>query len=211
MIRTKRDDEIIRTLTLKIHILTLSQIIKTWWKSSSTAKDKARKRMHCLKKAGLIKSERVLVYPMLPLERPVFVWSPGDIALDYGDISNKLKQRWTSTPQTATVYCATQKSVNQFGGYVNTRQKYRDKATHDLHVSELYLQLYCNMPEIAANWVGEDQLGSPSKNEILPDAALKDEQGKIQLIIEFAGAYNAKRVKKIHEYCAAGSLSYELW
>ncbi len=211
MVRTERDNEILRTLTIKVHILTLSQISEIWWQACKTAKDKARKRMREMKEARLIKSEMVLVYPMLSLDVPVFVWFCGDKEPDCDDIARKLKCRWTASPLLTTVYSATQKAVNQFGGYIDPRQKYRDKATHDLHVSALYLQLYNEEPEIAKNWVSEDELEPPVKNEVLPDAVLKDEQGRIQLVIEFAGAYNAKRVRKIHEYCKNRSLGYELW
>jgi len=213
VILTDRDEAILLALTHKVRILTLLQVAATWWRESARAELAANRRLRQLSSMGLVESDFVLARPFLPLDAPEISWSPGDEIPDFEALAYRLRVRWKSHAFRSTrVYFATRAAVNQFGGYMGGCLDHPNEATHDLHQAELYLRALRDHPWLAQGWISESQLALKSKPfEVLPDAVLRDPDGGDRLMIEFAGIYDAKRLRRLHDYASARELPYELW
>jgi hypothetical protein len=210
MTLTPRDESILEVLTLKVRLLSLSQTAAGWWKESSSPTERARKRMAELVGAGLIAREAVNARPLLSLDTPVVQWIPGKADPDYDAVSYRLQSRWTAAPRSTTVYIATRKAAYQFGG-AGGRLKHRLQATHDLHVSQVFIRFLHIAPRLAEAWAGEEIVAPTRREQKLPDAMIREPDGAPTLVVEFGGAYDAKRVRKFHEDCRRRSLRYQLW
>lgn len=213
VVLTERDEEILLALTHKVRILTPSQVASTWWRGSSRAGTLAARRLSDISKLGLLNSDHVLVRPFLPLEGPELSWKPGEPVPDFEPLAYRLRVRWGGRPFRSTrVYFATRAAVNQFGGYMRGCLDHPNEATHDLHHAELYLRILRDHPGLARGWVSESELSLKSKPfEVLPDSILRDPDGSDRLVIEFAGIYDATRLRRIHDYAESRELPYELW
>lgn len=207
-----RDIDILRSLAVKVRLFSLDQVAVAWWTDSTVGKSNARRRLKRLTDAGLLGRHRVHARPLPPLAVPVHTWSPGDPTPDFGQLAWKLQSRWTQASCPTTVYIATRQCANQFGGRQPGELKHDFQATHDLGVSAVYLHLRETAPALAKMWVGEDLLRSFWTHRNLPDAALTEGPGrKIKTVIEFGGAYDARRVRRFHEHSQEQRISYELW
>jgi len=209
---TERDRAILLALTHKVRLLSLHQIARTWWNETESGLTNTRKRLSLLATgpAPLIRKLQVNAHPELNLVEPLFIWSPGEPAPHFGALSYRLKSRWTEAPKPTTVYIATQTAVRQFGGW-GGKLKRPLQVTHDLHLSQIYLLYLKHRPLEVEHWMSEESIALDRLRQKLPDAELRDSQGNTTLVIEFAGAYDAQHVKRVHEDCLKRSLPYELW
>jgi hypothetical protein len=227
---TERNREIVHTLTLKVRYLSLSQIARHWWADTPTGARKAREALGPLIAAGFIERRDVLAEPELALREPVFVWRPGELAPSFGAISYRLQSRWERAARgpergicVTPIVTATKKAAVRFGGFARGVPR-PDQVGHDLHCTQIYLQFAQTDPAAAAAWTFEESLTYMRKRglvkpndekrprrEKLPDAVLMDEEGNIEMVIEFGGRYDAKRVEKLHVWCEALSYPYQLW
>ena len=210
---TARDEEILKTLALKVRMLSLDQLVQTWWKATATGKANARRRLAALVANKLLRLAHVQARPLPELSAPVAVWKPGQSEPHFGAIAWQLQSRWRSPPRRTSVYVATQKTANQFGGRLRGIIRHDLQATHDLGVAQVYLQFIAANPKVAKEWVGEDVLRLAYRRQKLPDAVLASSSAgtHIRLVIEFGGAYDAGRVRRFHQHCAAQQLPYEIW
>lgn len=205
-----RDEQILDVLSDKVRLLALGQMARIWW--APGAVQTARKRLRKLEEAGLIGRARVLANPMLELSAPLFSWKAGREAPDVDALAYTLETRWDSAPpELTTIYFATRAAVNRADGCQAGFFAHPDDAAHDLHVSELYLQLLTKHPELVPLWRSEDALPEPEPFGFKPDAAFLNEAGDIRLYIEFGGRYKATRLSKIHRYCEEREVPYDLW
>ena len=203
--RTSRDETILEALTLKVRIVTLSQVAETWWGGATAL---ARRRLGYLESLGLVARHRVNLHPMLQLSGPVCVWEQREQKPDAGAVAYRLQSRWAKPLILSTVYVATQKAGDQFGGF-GGGFKHRTQLTHDVHLSELYLKRVRTGQ--ADDWVGEEVFAAEREGEKLPDAILRDGSGQIYRVIEFGGRYDSRRVSDFHDDCAGRGLPYEIW
>jgi hypothetical protein len=227
---TSRDQEILKTLALKVRMFSLDQIAQTWWNASATGKANARRRLATLVSAKLLRLSHVQARPLPELTSPVIVWKPGQATPHFGAVAWKLQSRWRNPPQKTSVYVATQKAANQYGGRLRGIIRHDLQATHDLGVAQVYLHKLSSNRKAAELWLGEDVLGltrlyGPKSRRTahghclvrrrgnIPDAVITSafQQSKLRLVIEFGGAYDARRVQRFHDHCAAQNLPYELW
>lgn len=219
-----RDKALIRALALDVRLATPDQVRRGWgWPPSDSGLRNCRERLRKLVDAGLLRAANVPSTPLLDLKEPVVVWEPGDPSPDFDAASHALKSRWGDLEERPTpVYMASPKGASVYGG--KGRQGYTklDQATHDLHVTELYIRIREDSPELAGEWVGEDIIsGELRKYEKLADAEIRDHQGTTVLYLEFGGRYDAREVKKKHDYFAGEPLRpgaphrqpfpYEIW
>jgi hypothetical protein len=211
MTLTERDERLIRALLGKIRLVSLGQLARSWWPESVSGRTNAQRRVQDLLAQKLLVRERVFARPLIGLEAPVFRWKPGEPGPDYGQLSYKLQSRWTAEPRRTTVYLASRRAANIFGGKVPGRIKNPSQVTHDLHLSELYLKILKEEPKLAQAWSGEDVIAPTRVRQKLPDAILFDAKGQPRLVMEFGGAYPADRVQAFHEDCRARALPYEIW
>lgn len=210
MILTLRDQAIIRSLTRRVRIVTLGLIRAHWWSSASTHST-ARRRMAQLVDAGWLGCRCVPSRPLLILSQPVFAWNPGAVAPNFDAISWALQRRWSNAARRQNIFFATRQATECFGGSARGSIKNLSQVTHDLHVSLLYFNLLRHEPELAACWVGEDELAHERRHAKLPDAILRDSHGHVLRVIEFGGAYSARRVRAFHQDCARRGHSYEIY
>jgi hypothetical protein len=209
---TARDEDILKTLALKVRMLSIAQITSAWWAESASAQSHARRRLRVLMDADLLLSLQLQARPLPPMDTPVARWRPGSRTPEFGPIAWKLQSRWTEPPCRTTIYFASKKAANHYGGRLRGEIKHDLQATHDLGVAQIYLHLFRNNPESAANWVGEDVLRLGRRGEKIPDAVLVDGSSRsTRLVVEFGGAYDADRVRSFHRHCATGKLPYEIW
>ncbi|MBU0716954.1 MAG: hypothetical protein KJ749_01790 [Planctomycetes bacterium] len=211
MLRTSRDEQILETLVLRVRLLSLEQIAGAWWSDADSPAVFTRRRLSRLSEEGLLERSSLLAEPFLDLQAPLVAWEPGAPPPDYDAVAYSLQSRWTEPPTSTTVYVATTKARNQYGGAGRGGLRYRLQATHDLHVSAVYLRLLKADPESAAAWVGEDLRPKAGFRLKDPDAVIEYDDGRPPLVIEFGGKYDARRIRDFHEHCEKFTLRYELW
>ena len=147
---------------------------------------------------------------MLTLEKPVAVWRPGNEEPKFGPVAYRLQKRWTKPLKLTTVLLASRKAANRFGGF-GGKFKHRTQLTHDVHLAEIYLGYLKADGSIAERWLGEEIAEKAKPADKLPDATLVNGDGTANLIVEFGGSYDRRRVEKFHRFCERKSLPYELW
>jgi len=212
MTLTPRDDDILTTLALRVRMLSLAQVAQGWWMPTPAGQANARRRLAVLSDTGLLRSARVHARPLPELAYPVLAWSPGQGDPDFDAVSWSLQSRWTKPPRRIVVYFATRRGANQYGGRLRGQIKQELQVTHDLGVAQVYLKLRATKPEAALQWTGEDALRPTRKRQKIPDALLRPcTPNAPPLIIEFGGAYDARRVRSFHRDCLQRKLPYQLW
>ena len=209
MTLTPRDYDILETLTRRVRLLTVLQIAMVWW---PTAKSQChcRRRIDRLVNAGLIEVLCVCVHPLLPVEKPLFRWTPGAEEPDAEQVATACQQRWTKPDVPMSVCVATPLSANLFGstacGAPPTEQQ-----NHDLRLADVYVACRRQQPARAATWIGEHALPLAGYRIKNPDAFLCDNTGRIRCVMESAGRYSTEQVQSFHDHCAEQDLPYELW
>jgi hypothetical protein len=187
-----RDEAILHALSRKVRLLSLAQIARHWWSHVKAPEDAARRRLRELELAGWIVCVQPQARRLPPIIAPVVGWSPKQQAPDFSDIAQRLQCRWQGETVRVRAYVL--------------------GPTADLGVSEMYLNLLGQRPADAERWLGEDELAPYRQHEKLPDAVLADSpQARPELVLEFGGAYDARRVQQFHEDCAEQLLPYEIW
>lgn len=212
IVRSQRDEALLETLVFKVRLLTTPLIAKTWWGDTTQPLMHARRRLRQLTEARLLEKTHVLAEPMLPLQAPVACWRPGEPEPDCDALGYALQSRWgDAPPRRVTVFVASKQAVYQYGGRGLGGLRQRLQATHDLHQAAVYLHYLRADPALAEAWVGEDMLGKAGHGIKDPDALVMGRDGKPELVIEFGGRYDARRVRDFHKHCARFGLRYELW
>lgn len=207
-----RDDDILRTLALRLRLLSLDQVAAGWWEPGERGLVNARRRLAMLVAVGLLRKLRVQVRPLPALDGPALVWRPSDPEPDFGAVAWCLQSRWQEPPRSTTVYIATRRGANQYGGRQRGELRREFQATHDLGVSAIYLRLRAISGREANDWIGEDVLAPHRRGEKLPDAVLAEEpEAPPRMVLEFGGAYDAGRVRRFHESCVDERWPYQLW
>ena len=203
---TEEDEALLNMLTTKVRLLSLEQVAKAW----AGDKKYVRRRLRRLSSLGLIAIEPVNVRPMIELATPIVRWLPGDDKPNFHKTSYRLQSRWKGDLVTLTACWATKQASHIYGGR-GGGPPHRSQLTHDLHLSEVFVQLLRGFPEHAKCWVGEDSAPGTNAHDKVPDALLLDSCGKPDRVIEFGGAYGARRVELFHNTCSEKGLAYELW
>jgi hypothetical protein len=205
---TERDEELLATLSLKVHLASLGQIASAWWAKSRTPAKSARVRLRKLQESGWLEKQRVNIHPLLPLLQPLLTWAPSKAEPDFGAIAYRLQKRWTKALEPTTVYIASRKTAHRFGGF-GGKFKHRTQLTHDLHLAAIYFAMLSEDSALAKRWSGEEE--RCSDGEKLPDAVLIDADANVTEVIEFGGQYDRRRVEAFHRYCEIRCFQYQLW
>ncbi|QDV66095.1 hypothetical protein Mal65_52680 [Crateriforma conspicua] len=207
---TKRDEDLLKTLTHRVHVATAEQIGRGWWGGCREPGRSALERVRTLQKMGLVECHRVNIHPLLRMEKPEACWSPGQPRPDFGAVAYRLRNRWTRSLKLTAVVIASKKAANTFAGF-GGKFKHRTQLTHDTHVAELYLRRTAMDATVRERWVGEEILGRDTRGEKVPDALLTNGVGEADLVIDFGGSYDKRRVQQFHSYCEKNEVAYELW
>lgn len=208
---TPRDRSILSLLTLRVRAISLATLADRFWPESPDRLRAARRRVTQLAKAGLLNESVVLAHPEIELPGAVAAWSPGAAPPNADSVSYQLKRRWTEPVRKTPIVIASRAAGAWLGGH-GGRLPRPSEATHDLHLTLVYLQLERRKPEAAKRWVSEATLlsrGEAGRDAFLPDAVIKARNGN--LAVEFGGAYSAAKVRGFHESCVESGLAYEIW
>ena len=207
---TPRDEWIVKTLSIEVPLLTLNQIARTSWRGSKAGLECARRRLGQLIRAGLVESFEVRAHPELDLQKPLWIWRPGEPPPPFGVVSYQARIRWNQPLRTTTIFRASKRLARQFAGS-GGRLSRPLQVTHDIHVAALYLKLVRHRPEEAAGWVSDAVLAPLRRGQKLPDAEIHDERGRTVKVIEFGGGYPPERMQKVHADSERRQVPYELW
>jgi DNA-binding Lrp family transcriptional regulator len=211
MTLTGRDREILTALASRVRMFSVEQLARTWWGEAKSPAPAALKRLRELERLELLRRFTVMAHPELPLQRPAVSWSPGQADPEAGAVAYQLQTRWTLPHVSTTVFMASRKAANHFGGDVRTPPKEVEQ-THDVHVSTMFLWYRANAPADAALWHSEAWIKKSrpdAPGEKLPDAMIR--RASSTKVIEFGGAYPKERLIAFHEFCKRRALPYDLW
>ena len=205
-----RADIILETLTRRVRLITVDQAAAAWWWLTVRPRSNARKCLRRLEKQGLVEFITVMAMPEIELREPVYEWHPGDSPPDFGRVAYRLRSRWQAPLVPTDAVIATPRAKQLLGGYIGGRKPRRSEATHDVHLTQVYLRLRRTDPDFAAQWVSDAQQYAEGggKNARLPDAIIRDGKS-IRMLIEFAGAYSKQKLEAFHGQ--AKRHSYQLW
>ena len=208
---TPRDDDILLTLSRRVRCLGIHQIASHWWHDNVDAKRNSRARLKQLEAAGYLSQGRVLASPLPILKAPLIDWRPGESTPDFGRVSYYLKQRFTDPAVPTAIVFALPSAANRCGGQPG-RAPRRSEATHDLGLSQVYLNLHRDNSLLAACWVSEATLTSRSRKDArkVPDALLRFKDGS-ETLVEFGGEYGKAKLLAFHEDCDDQGKAYQLW
>ena len=206
---TGRDAEVVQALVQKVRLFSQRQIAVCWWAGELA---NTRRRLKRLAQEGLLDRMTVQARPVPSLESPLASWRPGDQPPEFGQIAYRCQERFRlRPPRSSTVWIATHKASQLFGGVSRGELKHPTQATHDLGVAAVWLRLKDAAPQWAAAWRSEDMLAHTRRGEKLPDAFIVNEAGQVVCVAEFGGGYDAHRVEAFHLDCATRGLPYQLW
>lgn len=207
---TPRDREILEALTLRVRVLTVPQIARTWWAMSKNALANAKDRLSILELLGFLTIYRAPAHPEIRLLAPVTTWKPGEQTPDLGASSYQLQTRWNQDPVMIHFTSATRKAANFFAGH-GGRAPREIERTHDIHLASVYLFYRANFPSLLPQWTFEEQIRRERRHtaEMLPDVLLRLNSGL--RAVEFGGAYPKTKLEAFHRYCEEQSLPYEIW
>ena len=207
---TKRDYNILETLANKVRAMALPQIAAAFF-AGDTAN--AGRRVRKLVAAKVLVKRRLIARRLPRINGPLFAWEPMLAAPSFESLARKVTTRWLRLPTHLTdVYLATSRFSSVVGQRTTGRLAHPLHISHELGVTEVYLQIIMTRPKLAQLWVGEDGFPVKSiKRKQTPDALIVASDGQPILAIEFGGIYSAQRFKKFHRSCLARRLPYEIW
>lgn len=207
---TSRDRELLDTLTVRVRVLTLAQIARTWWPQTADPKRQCRERLVRLEAAGWVTLFHATARPELALSGPVATWKQASEQPDMDAVSYALKVRWQQPARVQSMLTATDQAGKFFGGH-GGRKPRASEATHDLHLASIYLKLRSENAKLASTWRSEARLAKERTDGVgkVPDAMVID-RGQ-RRVIEFGGSYHAPKLREFHTYCAQRNWAYEIW
>ncbi|MDZ4684003.1 MAG: hypothetical protein SH850_02870 [Planctomycetaceae bacterium] len=205
------EQDLLRTIALRVRLVTATQIVRGWFADATNRERSPEDVIARLVTAGLMEHRRTEAHPLLDLRQPLFAWKagtpePSDNQLRA--IAERSRARWDQPHQSVEVSLATKRATALFGAFVDARGSRPHEATHDLHLTEVYLVYRRRFPRLATQWHGEAEfpkMGFEIAHMKDPDAFLIDRTGAATRIIEFAGSYEADHLKAFHIHCAGGA------
>jgi transposase len=187
-------EEILHLLTHKVRLMADSQVAQMRGVSIKVA----RQGMQRLEERGLLELQTAMIHPPLHITGPLVDWRPDACSPepDWQALSWQTESRWKKSPVRALIAWATKKGRQYTGGPIGGRPPRQLEISHDISVTELYLQFHNTNPEAAASWIPEDALTEFRSGQKIPDAVICENGEKI--ILELAGKYySAKRLSAI--------------
>ena len=206
------DEDILRTLALKVRVLSIDQVARTWWPEVSNPQKRAAARMRELQQGGLIECFSMPARPVPDVSEPLAVWQPGLPTPDFKSVTHVARKRRDGESKSAALVAASDAGGRQFGGRGGRGLRVCE-ASHDLHVSEVFFEDFRRRtPARAASWVRDDLLLTQghSISDKLPDALVTD--GCSKTAIEICGdSYSDEDLQGKHDWCEKVRYGYELW
>ncbi len=205
-----RRDLIIRGHTNKYRLSTAELIGAAYFPSTKEPTKLAQRLLSSEVKAGFLAKKRLLAHPTPIPTVPIFIWRPGEPGPDPHAIKYRIDQRWAQPLNRKTVYFATKKAQNSFGGRGGISPSSLH-ASHDLFLTAVYLHFEKKRPDDAKSWTCETAYkDSLDKFEKVGDARLIGGDGEYGFV-EILGRYTLGHIQEIHPYCESKQMPYELW
>jgi len=204
---TTRDQDILKTLSQRIRILTADQISTHWWNSNRAA---SFTRLKAMASWGLLELTPAFAQILPPVTVPLLQWNPKKASPNMGAVSYALKARWSMPVQSTIIVTATKRGAATVGGF-GGRLPRASETAHDIGMAEVYLHFRHHHPEREKGWRPEAFLYEQGwgQRERLPDAMIVTRAEKT--VIEFGGAYSKNKLQAFHAAMADKNLGYELW
>lgn len=202
-LRTSIDEAILAPLCCKFRLAVLDQLVRLTGRSREVVERRARE----LLALDALEHRVVNAHPPIALETPIIRWSSGDATPSFHVLSYRARVRFCEAIRPTRVFIASPAALRLFGGKARKGLKHPLQATHDLHVTNIYLTLLETSPERAKNWIPEDLLVRAKPGEKHPDAIIA---GNPPCVIDFIN-YGPSAIEKIHRHCERKGLDYELW
>src|SRR5262245_24724933 len=114
---TSPDNEILRSLTRYVRVITAGQADRELWPGSRNRQVIVRAHLKHLQQRGLVMLERAPVHPELPVTGPLYIWRVGDEPPDFGALSYSLRSRWSQPPQMTWLVSASKAASNLLSGH----------------------------------------------------------------------------------------------
>lgn len=169
----------------------------------------ARTAIGRIERKGMVETQVVMAHPEITLKGPVLDRRKGHPLPNSGNVAHKLQTRWDEPPVRTKIVWATAKAKRLLGASSSPRRPRAKEITHDIGVAQVYFHLLRHSPELAEHWTGEDELRAQGREGDIPDAVIAVPGGE-QVIIEFGGAYDSRKVRAIHQsYAQYGR--YQIW
>ena len=190
--------EVLEILTQKVRVLTDNQVSRVSFQHTKQPAVVSRQWLRRQEKAGMLSLHELMTHPEIDVSKPLLDFHPGSPTPDFDALAWQAQSRWTSVPKQTLVATATKKAKQLTAGPVGGRPIRAREATHDIHCSAVYLHFRQHQPELAKRWLPEDAVSHLDGNKV-PDAIITGDE---PIIVEFAGAYAAQKMRGIHaEFC----------
>lgn len=205
---TTTELSVARALTLQVHILSHDQIARGWFNQTVDGTQAAADSLQRLEAAQLICRRILEAHSIKPMSRPLLAWSPGrpeptQQALE--QIALTSNRRWSGGASPVEIFCSSPLAARLFGAFGDAGRLKPCEATHDLHLSEVFVRYLTKSPVLARKWLGESALpkmGFLFKGMKDPDAFLIDQNRKACRIVEFSGKYSVEHLRAFHQHCS---------
>ena len=184
--------------------MTVQQLAENFYQERMRPVECACRAARKLRQEGYAESWPAMVR-ILYLEGPLLNWTPGASVPEFGKLAWANQKRWNSQfPGKTTCLTSTRKARSEFGG--TCRAPRSRELEHDVGVTQLYLQLRCQTPQVAASWKHEDSLSRTNTKR--PDAVIEREGQPVA--IDFLGrGYSRDKIVGIWKHYRHSRL--ELW
>lgn len=205
---TDRDLDLLETLTWRIRLAAVSQVVALWW-PDARVRTTPRDRLKKLAAAGWLELHRINARP-LTTDAPLIVWQPGDDDQDAEQAAATIRERRNIAAEPVEVCVASAGAANLFGSSAHGLPNF-ERRNHDLRLAAVYGYYRRTRPELARGWIADHARFPDQAFSRKPDAVLLDARRQITRAIESAGDWNACQIHAFHESCFANDLPYELW
>jgi hypothetical protein len=131
------------------------------------------------------------------LAGPSWIHVPGDPFPDFDEQARWAQRRGEVEPTLTTIYVATPKGRNLFGGDMRGQVE-ACQLSHELGVTEMFLAVCGASPTLEEAWRPEDLLPPNGFQEVDYDAELHSSNGDPIVALEYCGAsYDADRFERL--------------
>lgn len=206
---TDRDLDLFETLTWRIRVAAVSQVVELLWPDVK-GRTTPRNRLNKLAATGWLERHRINARLLSTADTPLIAWRPGEDVPDAQQAAARIRERRHIAAAPIDVCVPSARTANLFGSSARSLPRFEHR-DHDLRLAAVYCHYRKSRPELARGWIGHHARLPDQHFSRNPDAVLVDAQDRITRIIESAGEWNAGQIKAFHEFCFDNDLSYEIW
>jgi hypothetical protein len=203
---------LLELLANHVRLLAVAQLARASLAGQRYTRRHATSLAQQLADSGWLRMSEIFARPISPLHRPLCQWRHSEPMPDLLRLSRRLHQRASFSAARTVVVSAARKTYALFGTSQRTASPIKlTQATHDLHVTEVYLHYAQRGFEPGLRWVSEDRLPETWRLRQRPDALLIDHAGEFVRAVEYGGDYSWGRLAELHHGLASIPLPYEIW